>query len=79
MKKKLLSTIVVIIVALCYYFDLPIVEIISNNIEKVNYEISAVEEGMEIPVTPQGTPEQVFDNPKSELTRAFITGFGLDE
>ena len=27
----------------------------------------------------EGTPEQVFDNPKSELTRAFITGFGLEE
>ena len=27
----------------------------------------------------EGTPEQVFDNPKSELTRAFITGFGIDE
>ena len=27
----------------------------------------------------EGTPEQVFDNPKSELTRAFITGLGLDE
>jgi len=25
-----------------------------------------------------GTPEEVFDNPKSELTRAFISGFGLD-
>lgn len=69
MKKKLLSTLVVILVGLCYYFDLPIVEIISNNIEKVNYEIAAVEEGMEIPVTPQGTPEQVLH--KTNYTVSF--------
>ncbi len=26
----------------------------------------------------EGTPEQVFDNPQSELTRAFLTGFDFD-
>ena len=26
----------------------------------------------------EGTPEQVFDNPQSELTKAFLTGFDFD-
>ena len=69
MKKKLLSTLVVIIVALCYYFDLPIVDIISSNIEKVSYEIHPVEEGLEIPITTQGTPEQILH--KTNYTVSF--------
>lgn len=71
MKKKLLSTLVVILVGLCYYFDLPIVEIISNNIEKTNYDICPAEEGMEIPLTAQGMPEQVLS--KSNYTVSFNT------
>lgn len=48
MKKKLLSAIVVVLVGLCYYFDLPIDEII-NAIGKTTEATYPVAEGIEIP------------------------------
>ena len=61
MKKKLLSTLVVIIVGLCYYFDLPIADIISSNVNKVPHKAyTTTATGIEIPITAKGTPEQIL-------------------
>ena len=60
MKKKLLSTLVVLIIGLCYYFDLPIAEIISSNLKSTTAVITPADDGIEIPVTAKGTPEQIL-------------------
>ena len=70
MKKKFLSTLVVIFMGLCYFLDLPIAEIISSNLKNTfdtAYYVTTT--GIEIPHTQKNVPERVLE--KSNYTVSF--------
>lgn len=75
MKKKLLSTLVVLVIGLCYYFDLPIVDIISSNLKTATDVVYNTTEGIEIPITAKGTPEQILQ--RTNYTTSFNTKTNL--
>lgn len=75
MKKKLLSTLAVLVIGLCYYFDLPIVDIISSNLKTATDVVYNTTEGIEIPITAKGTPEQILQ--RSNYTTSFNTKTNL--
>lgn len=70
MKKKFLSTLVVIFMGLCYFLDLPIAEIISSNLKNTfDTAFYVTTTGIEIPRTQKNVPERVLE--KSNYTVSF--------
>lgn len=68
MKKKLLSTLVVLVIGLCYYFDLPIDELIAH-IGGETSIVYPVAEGIEIPQSTKKQEERILS--KMNYTVAF--------
>lgn len=60
MKKKLFTAFVTICIALCYYFDLPLADVFRGIIAESSAAVPTVIEGIEIPISAKGTPEQIL-------------------